>query len=238
MPAVPGRCPKNIPIVSYPLVMARQWLVQILRCTVCASTWCMTGSGRACRAWPACTAWAGVAAVECLCLLSQRNHPQAPAGAGPPPWRVVRPGQWEQAVASAPALSSQPAGQGRACRVLQGCMPVASASGCQIYGPSGGPSVSGAGVQPGERGGVLHAVVPHGSYLTTLRRARLSPARRAQVYNRENWTESYVQWSPHGSYLTTLHRQGVAVWGTSQFTRLHRFAHSMVRPPGPYTLKP
>ena len=51
------------------------------------------------------------------------------------------------------------------------------------------------------------------------------------MYNRENWTESYVQWSPHGSYLATLHRQGVAVWGTSKFTRIHRFAHSMVRFP-------
>lgn len=51
----------------------------------------------------------------------------------------------------------------------------------------------------------------------------------AQVYSREFWTGSYVQWSPHGSYLATVHMQGVAVWGTGTFTRIHRYAHPMVR---------
>ena len=50
-----------------------------------------------------------------------------------------------------------------------------------------------------------------------------------QVYSREFWTGSYVQWSPHGSYMATVHMQGVAVWGTSTFTRIHRYAHPMVR---------
>ena len=49
-----------------------------------------------------------------------------------------------------------------------------------------------------------------------------------QVYSREFWTGSYVQWSPHGSYLATMHQQGVAVWGTGAFSRIHRYAHPMV----------
>lgn len=51
------------------------------------------------------------------------------------------------------------------------------------------------------------------------------PAARPQVYKRQYWTESFVQWSPRGNLLATIHRQGVAVWGGPSFTRLQRFNH-------------
>lgn len=49
------------------------------------------------------------------------------------------------------------------------------------------------------------------------------------VYQRQNWTESYVQWSPLGNYITTIHRQGAQTWGGSKWERLQRFAHQNVR---------
>ncbi len=49
--------------------------------------------------------------------------------------------------------------------------------------------------------------------------------RSDDVYKRENWTESFVQWSPHGSMLATMHTKGVAVWGGASFKRLQRFQH-------------
>mmetsp|Transcript_40368 Transcript_40368/g.89637 ORF Transcript_40368/g.89637 Transcript_40368/m.89637 type:complete len:721 (+) Transcript_40368:71-2233(+) len=49
------------------------------------------------------------------------------------------------------------------------------------------------------------------------------------VYQRQFWTESFVQWSPMGNLLTTLHRQGVAVWGGDGWQRLTRFSHANVR---------
>ncbi|PNW85513.1 hypothetical protein CHLRE_03g190100v5 [Chlamydomonas reinhardtii] len=53
---------------------------------------------------------------------------------------------------------------------------------------------------------------------------------RAEVaYQREYWTESFVQWSPQGTMLATMHRQGMAVWGGPNFTRINRFGHQNVR---------
>ena len=45
------------------------------------------------------------------------------------------------------------------------------------------------------------------------------------VYQRQHWTESFVQWSPRGTYLATVHRQGAALWGGPNFVRMQRFAH-------------
>ncbi len=45
------------------------------------------------------------------------------------------------------------------------------------------------------------------------------------VVDRENWTESFVQWSPQGMYLTSIHAQGVQLWGGKQWSRQKRFAH-------------
>lgn len=52
-------------------------------------------------------------------------------------------------------------------------------------------------------------------------------AKDEEVYKRSNWTESYVMWSPKGNYIATIHRQGVALWGTSSFSRLQRFTHQV-----------
>lgn len=50
-----------------------------------------------------------------------------------------------------------------------------------------------------------------------------------EVYKRNCWTESYVQWSSRGHYLATIHRQGAALWGGPGFPRLQRFAHPGVQ---------
>jgi translation initiation factor 3 subunit B len=46
-----------------------------------------------------------------------------------------------------------------------------------------------------------------------------------QVVDRENWTESFIQWSPQGTYLTSMHAQGVQLWGGKAWSRQKRFAH-------------
>ncbi|KAF1836753.1 eukaryotic translation initiation factor 3 subunit B [Decorospora gaudefroyi] len=46
-----------------------------------------------------------------------------------------------------------------------------------------------------------------------------------QIVDRENWTESFVQWSPQGTYLTSMHAQGVQLWGGRAWSRQKRFAH-------------
>mmetsp|Transcript_32658 Transcript_32658/g.59213 ORF Transcript_32658/g.59213 Transcript_32658/m.59213 type:complete len:718 (-) Transcript_32658:176-2329(-) len=53
--------------------------------------------------------------------------------------------------------------------------------------------------------------------------------RSESVYERKEWTQSFVQWSPRGSYLSTLHSQGIAIWGGPNFERIHRFSHKDVR---------
>ncbi|KAF2176669.1 eukaryotic translation initiation factor-like protein 3 subunit B [Zopfia rhizophila CBS 207.26] len=45
------------------------------------------------------------------------------------------------------------------------------------------------------------------------------------VVDRDNWTESFVQWSPQGTYLTSMHAQGVQLWGGKAWSRQKRFAH-------------
>ncbi|KAJ4344437.1 Translation initiation factor 3 subunit b [Didymosphaeria variabile] len=45
------------------------------------------------------------------------------------------------------------------------------------------------------------------------------------VVDRENWTESFVQWSPQGTFLTSMHAQGVQLWGGKAWSRQKRFAH-------------
>lgn len=50
-----------------------------------------------------------------------------------------------------------------------------------------------------------------------------------EVYKRNCWTESYVQWSTRGHYIATIHRQGAALWGGPGFPRLQRFAHPSVQ---------
>ncbi|XP_044985379.1 eukaryotic translation initiation factor 3 subunit B-like [Hordeum vulgare subsp. vulgare] len=58
-------------------------------------------------------------------------------------------------------------------------------------------------------------------------------ARRAMpelVYQKQYWTDSYIQWSPLGTHLATVHRQGAQVWGgDDKFVRLMRFAHPQVK---------
>jgi len=49
------------------------------------------------------------------------------------------------------------------------------------------------------------------------------------VYQRQNWTESFVQWSPKGTCIATVHRQGAALWGGPEWARLQRFAHPNTR---------
>jgi len=49
------------------------------------------------------------------------------------------------------------------------------------------------------------------------------------VYERKDWTESYVRWSPYGNYVATFHAQGVILWGGPEFKRLHRFHHPGVK---------
>jgi translation initiation factor 3 subunit B len=33
------------------------------------------------------------------------------------------------------------------------------------------------------------------------------------VYERDNWTETYIRWSPQGTFLVTMHKPGIALWG-------------------------
>ncbi|CAN6319117.1 unnamed protein product [Urochloa humidicola] len=50
------------------------------------------------------------------------------------------------------------------------------------------------------------------------------------VFQKQYWTDSFIQWSPLGTYLATVHRQGSQVWGGENgFERLMRFAHPMVK---------
>ncbi|KAM0280542.1 hypothetical protein ACHAQH_003987 [Verticillium albo-atrum] len=48
------------------------------------------------------------------------------------------------------------------------------------------------------------------------------------VVDRQQWTESFVQWSPLGTYLTSVHAQGVQLWGGASWSRQRRFAHPFV----------
>ena len=50
-----------------------------------------------------------------------------------------------------------------------------------------------------------------------------------EVYKRDFWTESYVQWSPRGNFLATVHRQGVALWGGPEFARFQKMSHTGVQ---------
>ena len=43
------------------------------------------------------------------------------------------------------------------------------------------------------------------------------------------WCDLYVCWSPQGTYLTTFHRKGLAIWGSNEFVKQGRFAHSDVK---------
>jgi translation initiation factor 3 subunit B len=45
------------------------------------------------------------------------------------------------------------------------------------------------------------------------------------IVDRENWTESFIQWSPRGTFLTSIHAQGVQLWGGKGWSRQKRFAH-------------
>jgi len=49
------------------------------------------------------------------------------------------------------------------------------------------------------------------------------------IHQRQNWTETYTQWSPKGSYLVTLHRPGVAIWGGPSWKKIMRFVHPNVK---------
>ncbi|KAK4236890.1 hypothetical protein C8A03DRAFT_35204 [Achaetomium macrosporum] len=48
------------------------------------------------------------------------------------------------------------------------------------------------------------------------------------IVDRQQWTETFVQWSPLGTYLTSVHAQGVQLWGGASWARLRRFAHPFV----------
>ncbi|KAI8084466.1 WD40-repeat-containing domain protein [Halteromyces radiatus] len=49
------------------------------------------------------------------------------------------------------------------------------------------------------------------------------------VHTRQNWTETYVQWSPLGSYLATFHIQGIVLWGGPSWSKIVRFVHPGVK---------
>lgn len=49
------------------------------------------------------------------------------------------------------------------------------------------------------------------------------------VVARNNWTETYTQWSPLGSYLASFHQQGLQLWGGPSWKRISRFAHPKVK---------
>eukprot|EP00033_Pygsuia_biforma_P000725 GCRY01000848.1.p1 GENE.GCRY01000848.1~~GCRY01000848.1.p1 ORF type:complete len:651 (+),score=100.15 GCRY01000848.1:147-2099(+) len=49
------------------------------------------------------------------------------------------------------------------------------------------------------------------------------------IKSQKNWTDAYVCWSPRGSYFITIHHQGVALWGGSDFAKLHKFPHEHVK---------
>ncbi|KAH6623748.1 eukaryotic translation initiation factor 3 subunit B [Chaetomium tenue] len=48
------------------------------------------------------------------------------------------------------------------------------------------------------------------------------------IVDRQQWTETFVQWSPQGTYLTSVHAQGVLLWGGASWARLRRFPHPFV----------
>ena len=48
------------------------------------------------------------------------------------------------------------------------------------------------------------------------------------VWGKQDWTESFVQWSPSGNLLATIHRQGAAIWGNPNWQRLTRYPHPQV----------
>ncbi|KAF2861075.1 translation initiation factor eIF-3b [Piedraia hortae CBS 480.64] len=48
------------------------------------------------------------------------------------------------------------------------------------------------------------------------------------VVDRQQWTETFVQWTPKGTYLTSLHQQGVQLWGGPTWSRQKRFMHPYV----------
>jgi hypothetical protein len=54
------------------------------------------------------------------------------------------------------------------------------------------------------------------------------PDRTSQMYKRQGWTETFVQWTPQGNYLITMHRQGVALWAGPEYKRAGRIAHPNV----------
>ncbi|KAI5481585.1 translation initiation factor eIF-3 subunit 9 [Pseudohyphozyma bogoriensis] len=49
------------------------------------------------------------------------------------------------------------------------------------------------------------------------------------AYEKNNWTDSYFQWSPFGTLLGTIHAPGVALWAGPSFSRLNRFLHPSVQ---------
>lgn len=57
----------------------------------------------------------------------------------------------------------------------------------------------------------------------------LKPEESEPLVSRQNWTESFVNWSPHGTYLLTIHQQGVALWGSPQWNRIIRLEHRGVK---------
>ncbi|KAJ2617985.1 Translation initiation factor 3 subunit b [Coemansia sp. RSA 1365] len=50
-----------------------------------------------------------------------------------------------------------------------------------------------------------------------------------KIKGRQNWTESYMQWSPLGSYMCTFHRQGLVLWGGPSWSKLMRFVHLNIK---------
>lgn len=48
------------------------------------------------------------------------------------------------------------------------------------------------------------------------------------IVDRQQWTETFLQWSPLGTNLTSMHSQGVQLWGGQSWSRQARFAHPFV----------
>jgi translation initiation factor 3 subunit B len=52
---------------------------------------------------------------------------------------------------------------------------------------------------------------------------------RSICMERENFTDTTVEFSPRGSYMATYHEQGTLLWGNKKFDKLGRFGHKFVK---------
>lgn len=48
------------------------------------------------------------------------------------------------------------------------------------------------------------------------------------IVDRQQWTETFVEWSPLGTFLASMHAQGARLWGGGSWSGLGRFPHPFV----------